>query len=77
MVKKAKDIQESLDFIIEHMATKGDIDGLQKKLDDHTRRLNIIENDVKTGLDRRVQLEVRVGSIEKHLHVKPPAGTLS
>jgi len=34
---------------------------------DHTRRLNTIENDVNTNLDKRLQLEVRTGKIEKHL----------
>ena len=36
-----------------------------KTLDDHTRRLNIIENDVKTNLDKRMQLDVRVTNLEK------------
>jgi hypothetical protein len=33
----------------------------------NTRDLAVIKNDVKTNLDKRLQLEVRVSSIEKHL----------
>jgi hypothetical protein len=34
-------------------------------LKDHTRRLRIIENDVKTNLDKRLTLQVRVTNLEK------------
>ena len=58
--------------IKDRMATKDDIAALQKTLDehtdtlaDHTRRLGNIENDVKTDLDKRLQLEVRVANVEK------------
>lgn len=79
------DVQESLDFIIEKMATKSDLERMatktdiaeiQKTLDDHTSQLNNIHTDVKTMRDKRLQLEVRVGHIEEHLHLKPPAGTV-
>lgn len=36
-------------------------------LNDHTRRLATIENDVKTNLDKRLTLEVRVTNIEKEI----------
>ena len=49
------------------LATKEDVAAIAKTQDDHTRDLNIIKNDVKTNLDRRLQLEVRVDKIEKHL----------
>jgi Mg2+ and Co2+ transporter CorA len=38
-----------------------------KILNDHTRDLAIIKNDVTNNLDKRLQLEVRVTTIEKHL----------
>ncbi len=41
------------------------LDEHTKILDDHTRRLATIENDVKTNLDKRLTLEVRVSNIEK------------
>jgi hypothetical protein len=46
---------------------KDDIADVKATLADHTRDLNIIRNDVKTNLDKRLQLEVRVTAIEKHL----------
>jgi len=36
-------------------------------LSDHTRDLAIVKNDVTNNLDKRLQLEVRVTTIEKHL----------
>ncbi len=36
-----------------------------KTLDDHTRDLAQIKNDVETDLDKRLQLEVRVDKLEK------------
>jgi hypothetical protein len=38
-----------------------------KILNDHTRDLAIIKHDVTNNLDKRLQLEVRVTTIEKHL----------
>jgi chromosome segregation ATPase len=35
-----------------------------KSLDDHTRRLNTIEHDVKTNLDKRMLLETRIAKLE-------------
>jgi septal ring factor EnvC (AmiA/AmiB activator) len=63
------------------MATKDDIAAVNKTLDehtktladhtkilnDHTRDLAVIKNDVTNNLDKRLQLEVRVSTIEKHL----------
>jgi DNA repair ATPase RecN len=55
----------------EEMVTKDDLKDalgpIQKTLDDHTRRLTTIENDVKTNLDKRLTLEVRVTNIEKNV----------
>jgi hypothetical protein len=56
------------------MATKGDIADVKSTLADHTKILNehtrdlaVIKNDVTSNLDKRLQLEVRVSAIEKHL----------
>jgi hypothetical protein len=56
------------------MATKDDIADVKstladhtKILNDHTRDLAIIKKDLTTNLDKRLQLEVRVSAIEKHL----------
>ncbi len=51
--------------IRKEMATKKDIVKINETLAEHTRDLNIIKNDVKTNLDRRLTLEVRVTNIEK------------
>ena len=71
--KKKTEIQELSEFIRDHMVTKDDLKDelkaalapIQQTLDDHTRRLATIENDVKTNLDKRLTLEVRVTNIEK------------
>ena len=79
MAKKKTEIQELSEFIRDHMVTKSDFTGLKQTLDEHTsilnehtsllnehtRDLNIIKNDVKTNLDKRLTLEVRVTNIEK------------
>ena len=92
MTKKKNefDVEESLKFIIKKMATGSDIDELKKTLNkhtetlnnhtetlnNHTQQLNNIQTDLKTMRDKRMQLEVRVNHVEKHLHLKPPVGTV-
>jgi hypothetical protein len=56
------------------MATKDDLADVKstladhtKILNDHTRDLAIIQKDLTTNLDKRLQLEVRVSAIEEHL----------
>jgi hypothetical protein len=56
------------------VAIKDDIADVKSTLADHskirtghTRHLAVIKNDVTTNLDKRLQLEVRVSAIEKHL----------
>jgi hypothetical protein len=56
------------------MATKDEIADVKstladhtKILNDHTRNLVIIKKNLSTNLDKRLQLEVRVTAIEKHL----------
>ena len=66
-----KEVGETLAFIVEMMATKDDTATLQKTLDEHTRDLNIIKDDVKTNLDKRLQLEVRVTNVEKKVFGAP------
>ena len=80
MAKKKTEIQDLSEFIRDHMVTKDDLKDelkaalapIQQTLDEHTtilaehtRDLNIIKNDVKTNLDKRLTLEVRVTNIEK------------
>ena len=67
-------LEESLDFIIDRMATKGDIERLEAKIDTVDNKLGTFE---KHEVDKRLQLEVRVQAVEKHLHLKPPVGTTS
>jgi hypothetical protein len=47
------------------MNSKPPLAPIQQTLDDHTRRLTTIKNDVKTNLDKRLTLEVRMTNIEK------------
>jgi hypothetical protein len=69
-----KEIAEMLAHVVKHMATKEDIADVKSTLADHTKILNnhtrdlaIIKKDLTTNLDKRLQLEVRVSAIEKHL----------
>jgi hypothetical protein len=69
-----KEIGEMLAHVVKHMATKDDIADVKstladhtKILNDHTRDLAIIKKDLTTNLDKRLQLEVRVSAVEKHL----------
>jgi hypothetical protein len=76
MTKKTtlKELGDMLGFVVKHMATKDDIADVKSTLadhttilNDHTRDLAIIKKDLTTNLDKRLQLEVRVSAIEKHL----------
>ena len=76
MTKKTtlKELGDMLGFVVKHMATKDDIADVKstladhtKILNDHTRDLAIIKKDLTTNLDKRLQVEVRVSAIEKHL----------
>jgi hypothetical protein len=64
--------KDDLADLRKEMATKDDIADVKstladhtKMLNDHTRDLAIIKKDLKTNLDKRLQLEVRVSHIEK------------
>jgi hypothetical protein len=76
MTKKTtlNELGEMLEFVVKRMATKDDIADVKstladhtKILNDHTRDLAIIKKDLTSNLDKRLQLEVRVSHIEKHL----------
>ena len=67
-------VADDMTDIKSKMATKDDIADVKstladhtKILNDHTRDLAIIKKDLTTNLDKRLQLEVRVSAIEKHL----------
>jgi hypothetical protein len=76
-----KELGEMIAHVVKHMATKEDIAEVKstladhtktladhtKILNDHTRDLAIIKHDVTNNLDKRLQLEVRVTTIEKQL----------
>jgi len=71
-----RDIGAMLEHIVKYMITKEDLEEVNntldkhtKTLDAHTRDLNVIKNDVKTSLDKRMQLEVRVTNVEKKVGV--------
>lgn len=91
-----RDVQQSLNFIVDNMAMAKDVDRLEKKFDEMGARLEkkidavgarleakIDRVDNKLGafenheVDKRLQLTVRVGAVENHLHLKPPVGTTS
>jgi arsenate reductase-like glutaredoxin family protein len=61
------ELGEMLAHVVKHMPTKDDIAEIKSTLDDHTRDLAVIKSDVTRNLDKRLQLEVRVSAIEKHL----------
>ena len=78
MTKKTtlKELGDMLSHVVKHMATKDDIADVKstladhtKILNDHTRDLAIIKKDLTTNLDKRLQLEVRVSAVEKHLGI--------
>ena len=48
---------------------KDDVADVKSTLADHTRDLAGIKHDVANNLDKRLQLEVRVSAIEKHLGI--------
>ncbi|OGG80672.1 hypothetical protein A3A39_03190 [Candidatus Kaiserbacteria bacterium RIFCSPLOWO2_01_FULL_54_13] len=63
--KNVESLIETVDFIKDNMSTKDDVDEIKKTLNEHTRDLNTIKNDLKTDVDKRKQLEVRVTRLEQ------------
>jgi hypothetical protein len=68
-----REVGEMLTHVVEHMATKEDvarldrrIDGLDAKIDRIDVKLTKFEEN---EIDKRLQLEVRVSAIEKHLGI--------
>jgi hypothetical protein len=83
MEENLRDVLETVNFIKERMVTKDDLAAVEARLD-----LRIDKLDAKIGridlkltkfeeaeIDKRLQLQVRVANIEKHLNL--PAATRS
>ncbi|OGG58190.1 hypothetical protein A3C86_00835 [Candidatus Kaiserbacteria bacterium RIFCSPHIGHO2_02_FULL_49_16] len=74
MVTKTSKMEKNVETILETVIfIKEKVETMEGTLDDHSRDLKVIKKDVETGLDKRLQLEVRVGNIEKHVGIKRPA----
>jgi DNA topoisomerase VI subunit B len=72
MAKKTtlKELGEMLGFVVKRMATKGDIADLRREMatkDDINRLDTKLTKFEEHEIDKRLQLEVRVTAIEKHL----------
>jgi len=72
MTKKTtlNELGEMLTFVVKHMATKDDIADLRREMatkDDITRLGTKLTRFEEREIDKRLQLEVRVSAIEKHL----------
>ena len=75
MDKNLKDLIDTVGFIKDNMITRDDferletkVDGIEETLSDHSRDLDIIKGDVKSNLDKRMQLEVKVATLEQKVH---------
>jgi hypothetical protein len=70
-----KEFGEMLGFVVKHMATKDDLAAIEKRVDSRIDKLDAKLDRLDTKLtkfeereiDKRLQLEVRVTAIEKHL----------
>jgi hypothetical protein len=68
-----REVGEMLTRVVEHMETKEDVAGLDRRIDGLDAKIDRI--DVKltkfeeNEIDKRKQLEVRVAAIEKHLGI--------
>jgi uncharacterized protein YlxW (UPF0749 family) len=77
-----QELGEMLGYVVKHMATKDDLAALEarldKRIDKLERRLDRVEAKIdrldtklskfeESEIDKRMQLEVRVAAIEKHL----------
>jgi hypothetical protein len=68
-----REVGEMLTQVVEHMATKEDVARLDRRMDALGAKIDRI--DVKltkfeeSEIDKRLQLEVRVAAIEKHLGI--------
>jgi hypothetical protein len=65
-----KEIGEILAHVVKHMATKDDLADLRKEMatkDDINRLDTKLTKFEEHEIDKRLQLEVRVSAIEKHL----------
>ena len=72
-----KELGEMLAHVVKHMATKDDLAALETRLDRRADKLDVKLDrmDAKltmfeeSEIDKRLQLEVRVSNIEKHLGI--------
>jgi hypothetical protein len=80
-----KEVGEMLAHVVEHMATKDDIARLDKRIDKLDAKIDTVESNLagkisridakltkfeESEIDKRLQLEVRVSAIEKHLGIE-------
>ncbi len=82
-MKKDVTLEDLMEFMKNNLAAKSDLDELSTKVDqvqealnEHTKDLNIIKNDVKNNLEKRLMLDVRVTNIEKHVGLPTPEQNL-
>jgi hypothetical protein len=62
------DLLETVNFIKEHMATKDDLADVETRLEAKIDRIcTKLTKFEENEIDKRLQLEVRVARIEKHL----------
>ena len=68
---EAKEILETVNFIKDRMATKDDLQEVQKELKDNIRRVEMkvegVDKRLDYELDKRKTLEVRVANVEQNL----------
>jgi hypothetical protein len=63
-----KEIGEMLAHVVKHMATKDDLAAVETRLDRRIEKLDTkLTKFEEREIDKRLQLEVRVSAIEKHL----------
>jgi oligoendopeptidase F len=79
------ELGDMLTHVVKHMATKDDIARLDSRIDKLDTKLDSVESNLaakisrfdtkltkfeENEIDKRLQLEVRVAAIEKHLGIK-------
>jgi hypothetical protein len=64
MKEETKDISQSLAFIIDHMATKDDIDELKSDITELKLGQKILESKL-SGIDKRLDIEAGMRSDQK------------
>jgi hypothetical protein len=71
MEDNLRDLLEAVNFIKDRMATKDDVAALQNRLDKLDANVGRVDTKIakfeESEIDKRLQLDVRVQSLEKHL----------